>query len=386
MLEASIRFHEADKDLSLFDVEKLAVLATDYCAPVLEGKKVGIVGNTVAVPLIQQLYKHILLKGGHPTLFLRPKDFDGLEELLFTYGTERQITFASPFTIFFYSEIDSVIQIVAETNTKSLSNIPPKKLKQHAASQREIVEIRAKRLVKPGTLAIIPYPTEALAQEAEMSLLEYQDFIAKACFLHKKNPVKEWERLAEMQENIVKRLNKAKKMRFIGDDTDLRLSVTGRRWFNCDGHVNMPDGEVFTTPIENSAQGQIRFTYPGIHPTMNREVENITLTFKNGKVVKTKAEKGEDFLKEIIKTDEGARRIGEIAVGTNTGIDKFTKNMLIDEKMGHCIHLALGLAPVPQETGGKNQSAIHWDLLKDMKTGEIYADNELVYQKGKFTI
>ncbi|HVP40789.1 MAG TPA: aminopeptidase [Candidatus Krumholzibacteriaceae bacterium] len=370
--------------MSSFDVEKLAILATDYCAPVYEGKIEGIVGNVAAAPLIQQLYKHILLKGGHPTLYLRPRDLEGLEELLFTYGNEKQITFVSPFTRFFYSEIDTVIQIYAETNTKRLSNIPPNRLKQNSASQREIIEIRAKRLLKPGSLAIIPYPTEALAQEAEMSLFEYQDFVAKACFLHKKDPVKEWKTLSKTQEGIVKRLNRAKNIRFVGEDTDLKMSVKARKWLNCDGHVNMPDGEVFTTPIENSAQGQIRFTYPGIE--MSREVENITLSFKNGKVISAKAEKGEGFLKEILKTDEGAQRIGEIAIGTNAGIDRFTKNMLFDEKMGHCVHLALGFAPIPQETGGKNQSSIHWDLLKDMRTGEIYADNELIYQKGRFTI
>ena len=341
-------------------------------------------GNAATASLIQQLYKHILLKGGHPILYLRPQDFDGLEELLFTYGTEKQITFVSPFTRFFYSKIDAVIQIFAETNTKRLSNVPPNRLTQNAASQREIVDIRAKRLLKPGGLAIIPYPTEALAQEAEMSLFEYQDFVAKACFLDKQDPAKEWKELSTVQENIVKRLNKAKNMRFVGLDTDLRLSVEGRRWFSCDGHVNMPDGEIFTSPIENSAEGQIRFTYPGIE--MGREMVDITLTFKSGEVVGARAEKGEEFLKEIIKTDEGAKRIGEIAVGTNIGIDRFTKNMLFDEKMGHCIHLALGLAPIPEETGGKNQSSIHWDLLKDMRTGEIYADNELVYQKGKFVL
>jgi aminopeptidase len=368
----------------LFDGERLAILATDYCVPVSEGKKIGIVGNAATASLIQQLYKRILLKGGHPVLYLRPRDFDGLEELLFAYGTEKQITFVSPFTRFFYSEIDAVIQIFAETNTKRLSNVPPNRLKQNAASQREIVDIRAKRLLKPGGMAIIPYPTEALAQEAEMSLFEYQDFVAKACFLDKQDPAKEWKELSTVQENIVKRLNKAKNMRFVGLDTDLRLSVEGRRWFSCDGHVNMPDGEIFTSPIENSAEGQIRFTYPGIE--MGREVVDITLTFKSGEVVGARAEKGEEFLKEIIKTDEGARRIGEIAVGTNIGIDRFTKNMLFDEKMGHCIHLALGLAPIPEETGGKNQSSIHWDLLKDMRTGEIYADNELVYQKGKFVL
>jgi len=366
----------------MFDVEKLAVLATEYCLPVSEGKKIGIVGEIVATPLIQELYKHILLKGGHPIPHLR---LEGLDELFFTHATDKQLTFTSPFIRFFYSEIDAAFRIFAETNTKRLTNIPPTKLKQHAASQKEMMEILAKRLLKPGGYAVIPYPTQSFAQDAEMSLLEYQDFITKACFLDKKDPVKEWKDLSKMQENAVKRLNKAKNMRFVGEDTDFRLSVEGRKWINCDGHVNMPDGEVFTSPVENSAEGQIRFTYPAIYHEMGREVTDITLTFKNGEVVKAKAEKGEDFLKEIIKADEGAKRIGEIAIGTNKGIDKFTKNMLFDEKMGYCMHLALGLSPLADETGGKNVSSIHWDLLKNMRTGEIYADNELIYEKGKFT-
>jgi len=366
----------------LFDVEKLAVLATEYCVPVSEGRKIGIIGNVVATPLIQQVFKHVLLKGGHPVPRL---SVDGLEELFFTYGSDEQLTFVSPFNRFFYSEIDAIIQIFAETNTKRLSKVPPTKLKQHAASQREITEIHVKRHLKLGGWTLLPYPTQAFAQEAEMSLFEYQDFITKACFLNKQNPVEEWKNLSETQEKIVQKLNKARNMRFVGEDTDLRLKVEGRTWINCDGHLNMPDGEVFTCPVENSAQGQIRFTYPGIYEQMGREVTDITLNFKNGEVVKAKAEKGEDFLNEILKTDEGAKRIGEIAIGTNIGIDKFTKNMLFDEKMGHCIHLALGFDPIPQETGGKNQSSIHWDILKDMRTGEIYADNELVYEKGNFT-
>jgi len=362
----------------LFDVEKVAVLATEYCVPVTDGKKIGIVGNVVATPLIQQVFKQILLKGGHPVPRL---SIDGLDELLFIHGTDKQITFVSPFDRFFFTEIDAIIQIFAENNTKRLSNVHPTKLKQRYASQREILEIHVKRHLKLGCWTLLPYPTQAFAQEAEMSLFEYQDFITKACFLDKQDPAKEWKALSKKQESIVQRLNKAKNVRFVGEDTDLRLNTEGRIWINCDGHLNMPDGEVFTTPIENSAQGQIRFTYPGIY--MGREVQDIVLTFKNGEVTKAEAEKGEELLNEILKADEGAKRIGEIAIGTNTGIDKFTKNMLFDEKMGYCIHLALGLAP--PESGGKNQSSIHWDILKDMRTGEIYADNELIYEKGKFT-
>ncbi len=362
----------------MFDIEKLAILATEYCLPVSEEKKIGIVGHAIATPLIQLLYKHILLRGGYPVTRIT---VDGLTELLYGFGSKKQITHVSPFDKFFMKKIDGIIHIFAETNVKRLSGVPSAKIKQRTASQREIIDIYIKH-VKPGGLAIIPYPTEAFAQEAEMSLFEYQDFVAKACFLDKKDSVEEWRKLSKKQKRVTRKLNKIKKMRFVDEDTDLKLKVEGRKWINCDGHLNMPDGEVFTGPIENSAQGQIRFTYPGIY--MGREIEDITLTFKNGKVTQAKAEKGEELLKELLKTDAGAKRIGEIAIGTNKGITCFTKSMLFDEKMGHCIHLALGRSiPI---SGGKNQSSIHWDLLKDMKHGEIYADRELIYKNGEFTI
>jgi aminopeptidase len=362
----------------MFDPEKLAILATEYSVPVSEDKKIGIVGHAVATPLIQQLYKRILLRGGHPVTRITA---EGLLELLYMHGRRKQITYASPFVKFFMEKIDGLISIQAQTNLKRLSGVPPTKIKQRAVSQREIIEIYRKHF-KPGGLAIIPYPTEAFAQEAEMSIFEYQDFVTKACFLDKKDPVEEWRKLSKRQKRITQKLNKVNQMRFVSEDTDLKLKVKGRRWINCDGHINMPDGEVFTGPVENSAQGQIRFNYPGIYK--GREIEDITLIFRNGKVMQAKAEKGEELLKELLKADVGAKRIGEIAIGTNKGITRFTKNMLFDEKMGHCIHLALGRSI--QISGGKNQSSIHWDLLNDMEHGEIYADGELIYENGRFLI
>jgi len=364
--------------LSLFDVEKLAKLATEYCLPVSKGMKIGIMGNVVATPLIQQVYKHVLLRGGYPVM--RP-EIDGLAEIFYAHGSEEQIAFVSPFDKFFMAETDGLINIFAETNVKRLSGVPPEKIKKRMASQREVMDLYSKH-VKIGGLSIIPYPTLAFAQEAEMSLFEYEDFAAKACFLDKPDPVKEWKSLSKRQEKTVQILSKAENVRFVGEDTDLKLNVKGRTWVNCDGHINMPDGEIFTGPIENSAQGQIRFTYPGIYA--GREIIDITLTFKNGKVVKAKAEKGQELLQQLLKTDAGAKRIGEIAIGTNAGIDRFTKNMLFDEKMGHCIHLALGRSIAM--SGGKNQSSIHWDILKDMKKGEIYADKKLIYEKGRFVL
>jgi len=364
--------------MSTFDVEKLAKLATEYCLPVSKGKKIGIRGNVAATPLIQQLYKHVLLRGGHPVT--RP-ELDGLAEIFYAHGSEEQITFVSPFEKFFMAEIDGIINIFADTNVKKLSGVPAEKIKKRMASQREISDLYSKH-VKIGGLSIIPYPTSSFAQEAEMSLFEYEDFVSKACFLDKPDPAREWKSLSRKQEKIVQQLNKVENVRFIGEDTDLRLNVKGRTWVNCDGHINMPDGEIFTGPVENSAQGRIRFTYPGIYA--GKEVEDITLTFKNGRVVKAKAEKGEELLRELLKTDAGAKRIGEISLGTNTGINRFTKNMLFDEKMGYCMHMALGRSIAM--SGGKNQSSIHWDILKDMKKGEVYADKTLIYEKGHFII
>lgn len=362
----------------LFNVDKLAVLAVDYCLGISKGKKVGIMGNTIAEPLIRQIYKRVLIKGGFPEVKC---EISGLAEMLYVLGSERQLKRESPFTKFFLRENDGLIKISAETNTRKLSNVPPDKIRKRRASEKETMKLLISR-AKVGELSIIPYPTEAFAQEAEMSHYEYQDFVTKACFLDKPNPVKEWKTLSKRQQQIVEYLSKTGSIRFIGEDTDLKLNVKDRIWMNCDGHVNMPDGEIFTGPIEDSAEGQIRFTHPVVF--MGKEVEDITLTFKKGKVVTAKAEKGQDLLNQILKVDEGAKRIGEIAFGTNKGITRFTKNMLFDEKMGHCIHLALG-SSIPV-SGGKNQSSVHMDILKDMTAGEIHADGNLVYEKGKFVI
>jgi len=361
----------------LFNSEKLAKLITGYSLSISKGKKIGIAGNAVATPLMQQLYKHILLRRGHPELRVL---IDGSEELFYTHAKSYQLTYVSPIMRSFYENVDGAIMIRADTNVKRLTNVPPQRLKKRSEALGEIMEI-AMKLVKPGSYTVVPYPTQAYAQEAEMSLFEYEKFVEKACFLDKRNPIKEWKKLSNMQEHIVERLNKAKIMRFVGYETDLTVNVEGRKWINCDGRINMPDGEVFTGPLENSAKGTIRFTYPGIY--MGKEIEDISLTFERGKVIDAKAEKGQELLDELLKI-EGANRIGEIAIGTNKGIDKFTKVILFDEKMGYCMHLALGRS-FPM-SGGQNKSSIHWDILKDMKDGEIFADGELVYKNGEFVI
>jgi aminopeptidase len=301
--------------------------------------------------------------------------------IFYEYAKEHQLKFVSPFRKFLVENVDVQINIFCNPNPKELTNVDSAKIAKHQTSYKEYWEIWDKRFTE-GRLrwTVLPYPISAQAQEATMSLDEYEDFVYRSCLVHKKDPIAEWERIHEQQEKNCRFLNKAGEIRIVGEDTELTLSVKSRKWINCDGKLNMPDGELGTSPVENSANGRIRFTYPGIYSS--KEVEDIDLTFKDGKVVKASAARGGELLKEILKI-EGADRVGEVAIGTNYGITKFTKNILFDEKIGGTIHMALGNSY--SVAGGLNKSAIHWDILKDMKKdGEIYADNKLFYKDGKF--
>jgi len=360
-------------------IERLAKLCVHYSVEVKPGEVVFIQGSDAAFPLINEIYKECLVAGAHPMVYPRLD----LQYTFFKYANEKQLSYVSPIEKFIAENVDVNISIYCEQNLKKLTNIDPARIRLHAASRRELSEIFHKRVAE-GKLrwTVLPYPTNAQAQEASMSLEEYEDFVYASCFADKEDPIAEWRRIRQEQEKICDFLNRGSEVRVVGEDTDLTLNVKGRRWINCAGKENMPDGEVFTAPIEDSANGTIRFTFPGI--VSGREVEDITLTFKDGEVVKASAAKGNELLQEILKID-GARRIGEIAIGTNYAISKFTKNMLFDEKMGGTIHLALGNSY--PESGGLNKSAIHWDILKDMKKdGEIYVDGQLIYKNGKFLI
>jgi len=360
-------------------IEKLANLCVHYSVEVKPEEKVLVQGSESAFPLINEIYKECLLSDAYPLIMA---NLD-VAYTFFKYAKEHQLKFVSPFERFMVENIDVRVGIYCEPNPKRLTNIEPSRIKMHAASRRELSEIFHKRVAE-GKLrwTVLPYPINAQAQEASMSFAEYEDFVYSSCLLDKENPIAEWKKIHQQQEKICEFLNQADKIHIIGEDTDLTFNVKGRKWINCSGKENMPDGEVFTAPIENSANGTVRFTFPGI--VAGREVEDITLTFKDGEVVKASAAKGNELLQQLLKI-EGADRIGEASIGTNYAITKFTKNMLFDEKMGGTIHIALGNSY--PESGGLNKSAIHWDILKDMKKdGEIYADSKLFYKNGKFLI
>lgn len=360
-------------------IEKLAKLCVHYSVEVKPEEKVLVQGSESAFPLINEIYKECLLSDAYPLIMA---NLD-VAYTFFKYAKEHQLKFVSPFERFMVENIDVRVGVYCEPNPKRLTNIEPSRIRMHAASRRELSEIFHKRVAE-GKLrwTVLPYPINAQAQEASMSLAEYEDFVYSSCLLDKENPIAEWKKIHQQQEKICEFLNQADKIHIIGEDTDLTFNVKGRKWINCSGKENMPDGEVFTAPIENSANGTVRFTFPGI--VAGREVEDITLTFKDGEVVKASAAKGDELLQQLLKI-EGADRIGEASIGTNYAITKFTKNMLFDEKMGGTIHIALGNSY--PESGGLNKSAIHWDILKDMKKdGEIYADSKLLYKNGKFLI
>jgi aminopeptidase len=362
-------------------ITKFAKVLVNYSLRLKKGDFFIIEGSMVSEQLLKEVYKEALLVGAHPFINV---NIEGTTEIMLKLGSDEQISYIDPLEKVFFQNTQAILTVQGSSNTKNLINIDPAKLSLRSKSRNELFmgmlhRMESKELNWCGT----QFPTHSAAMDANMSLWEYEDFLFEACHLNSDDPVSEWKKVHDEQQRLVDILNTKSHFEFRSKDTHLTLSVEGRNWVNCDGQINFPDGEIFTSPVENSINGHIRFTYPAIH--MANEVEDVVLTFKDGKVVNAAAKKGEEFLKEILATDEGASMVGEIAIGTNYNIKKFTKNILFDEKLGGTIHLAVG-ASLP-ETGGVNQSAIHWDMICDMKVGgEIYADGELIYKDGKFII
>ncbi|MBU7014787.1 MAG: aminopeptidase [Theionarchaea archaeon] len=362
-------------------MERLADLIVNYSVSAQKGQEIFIIGPTISYPMIEQLYKYVLLAKAYPTVIFLDERLDDIQ---FRYGEDHQLQHVPLLSRHAVEEADILIRVKAERNPRHLANVETGKIAKNVASRREISDIMSERIRK-GELSwnLVPFPTESMAQEGSMNLMDYEDFVYKACFAHVDEPKKEWMKVSEHQQKIVDYLGRKSELRYVGEDTDITFAIKGRIWINADGKKNMPDGEVFTGPLEDSAEGTIRFTYPAIYS--GNEVEDIRLTFKKGVVTEARARKGEELLRQMVGLDEGSNRVGEVAIGTNYEVTQFTKDMLFDEKMGGTIHMALGRG-IP-ETGSEIMSAIHWDMLKDMrKGGKIFADGELFYENGKFLI
>jgi aminopeptidase len=362
-------------------VEKLADLLVNYSIGVKTGQTVAIQGSTLAEPLIRSLYAATLRAGGHPTVLAT---LPGLDEIFFRHASEEQLQHVpAPFRLV-TETYDALISLMGPANTKSLSNVDPAKLALNQKSMGEVTRIFMKRFSGGdarwvGTL----FPTNGAAQDAEMGLAEFEDLVYGACLPDLDDPIGYWKRFSAWQQRIVEWLKGKKRVHVIGPDTDLRLSIEGRPFVNCDGKANMPDGEVFTSPVEGSVEGHVRYTYPAVY--RGREVTNVRLRLEKGRVVEAKADKGEDFLLKTLDVDEGARVPGEFAIGTNKGVTRFMRQTLFDEKIAGTFHMALG-ASIPT-SGGTNISAVHWDMVCDLRQGgEIRVDGELLHKDGKFVI
>jgi len=360
--------------------EKYAKLLVNYSLRLKKDDKLLIRSSYLAEPLLKEVYREALLAGANPEMKIA---INGADKIFYDNASDEQLEYISPNTQYTYKNFDAMLMIIAPFNMKELQNVDPNKKQTAQMARAELSKLVMHRSAD-GSLNwnLCVFPTDAAAQECGMSKEEYEHFVYSACFLLDDDPVEKWKEIENFQQKIIDYLNGKETIRYSSKDVDVTFSVKGRKWINSAGKNNMPSGEVFTCPVEDSVNGKVRFSYPGFY--LGQEIEDITLEIKDGEVVKWDAGKGKELLDKIMDIP-GARHFGEAAIGTNKGITKFTKNMLFDEKLAGTIHMAIGASIT--EAGGTNESAIHWDMLADMHDGgEIYADNELIYRDGDFLI
>ena len=382
-------------------LDRLADVLVRYSTRVKKGDLVCISSDHVAMPLIEAVYAACVRAGAHPFWMAKSET---LQEIMLTHGAEEQLRHVSPIEMHRVQNIDVHIAFWAEVNTKFLGSVEPKRVAMHQAARKPTFKIFMDRAAleaqgKPGGIRWVGtlFPTPASAQDAEMSLRQYEDFVFRAGLLHLPDPVGEWERIATRQERVREFLQGKKELHFFvpphegHDGTDLRVDVSKGIWINCSGHENFPDGEVFCGPTLPTmggfgVEGHVNYSFPAVYN--GREVEGVRLRFKNGRVVDATAKKNEAFLIQMLEQDAGARNLGEIAIGTNYGITDFSRNTLFDEKIGGTFHAAVG-AGYP-ESGSNNESGLHWDMVCELRKrnncpgGSIKADGQVFHKDGKF--
>lgn len=353
-------------------IQKLAKILVDYSVFVKKGERVIVSADANSEPLVKELYKQILKKGAYPVLNL---SLQSLSYIYFKHASSEQLKTFPEFFDYEVKHSQKYIGIGSPYNTRELSNIAPEKITTRARVTNPITDyiVNAKPKIYRVTL---DYPTSALAQDAEMSLEEYENFLFSACLL-------DWKKLSSRFSQLAKVFNKATEFRVVGTDTDLKMNIHPNSFVIDDGKENMPGGEVFGAPSKYSVNGHIRFTYPAIRSGV--EVTNIYCEFKKGKCVRAEADKNQNFLKKMLATDKGSCYLGEIGIGMNPKVNKFTKNLLFDEKIGGTVHFAFGMAY--KECGQPNKSALHWDIVKDLRRdGKIYLDGKVVQKNGEWLV
>ncbi len=359
-------------------LNKYAHLLVHYCLELKEGEKCFITSTTLAEPLVREIYREALKVGAIVDVQL---SFREQKKILLRDGGKAQLEHVPPLYELAMNTYNGFLNIMAPFNLKEEQEIDTQKAKTRRKAMTEVhktyFERTANRSLKRS---LCVFPTQAFAQNAGMSLEDYEHFVFNACKINEDDPIGEWLKVREHQQKIVDFLAKKKQIRYFGEGIDITFSTEGRTWINSDGRTNMPSGEVYTSPVEDSVEGHIHYSYPAIY--MGHEVEGVTLWVKKGEVIKWEANRGKDFLDHIFAIP-GARRFGEAAIGTNFAINRHTKNILFDEKIGGTIHMAIGQSYL--QAGGKNESSVHWDMIAEMRNGGIiFADDEKVYENGEF--
>ena len=360
-------------------LEKLAKLLVNYSTEVKPGDFVYIRADEVATPWAKAVTREAVKAGGHVEVVLTS---DEISEVILKESTEDQLKIGNLINETLLARADVWLTAWGSRNVKYASNVSSEKIKFSAIGAKGWRKFYSERM-GDGSLRWCgtQFPTMGDAQEAGMSLEEYEDFVYGAGLLHMEDPVKEWKRISLEQARWIAYLNTKKSIRIVAEETDVTASVEGRTWENCDGKVNFPDGEIFTSPVEDAVNGHVYFEFPLIYS--GKEIQGIRIKIENGRIVEASAEKGEELLSTILDTDEGARTFGELAIGTNYGIKNISKNILFDEKIGGTFHMAIGDS-FP-EAGGQNRSVIHWDMIGELRrNGKIYADGELFHENGQF--
>lgn len=362
-------------------LQRMARVLVNYSLSLKKGDRLGIITGPQATPLVREVVREALRVGAFPESLI---SLPGVQEILLKEGSDEQLSRTPTLLHAFLTEYEAMLNIQAEENTKELNGIDPGRLAVAQKARQELNRTYLERAARGEfNWSIAMFPTFAYAQDAGMSLSDFEDFVYRACLLDSEDPVARWQELSQQQQRRVNWLKGKHTIHLRGQDTDLTFSVAGRIFINDDGHYNFPGGEFFTGPVEDSANGYIRYSFPASYK--GRSVEDVRLRFEHGVVVEASARQGQDYLDKMLGLDEGARRLGEFAFGNNRNVDRCTKNILFDEKMGGTVHLALG-ASIPQ-TLGVNQSALHWDMVCDLRQGsEIRVDGELFCKNGEFVV
>ncbi len=361
--------------------EGLAKILVGYSTEVKEGEVVSIDGESAAEPLLLAVYEEVLKAGAHPILNVA---LDGQSATYFKHASDAQLGWISPVAEWMVEHADVRIAIGASTNTRELSTVPPERQTRRQTATGDLLA-RAMERSAAGEFrwCYTLYPTNAYASEAEMSLADYEDFYFGACLATDGDPLTAWQRASAETKRLAEWIEGHEEVRVTAPGTDITLGIAGRKFIPCDGRHNMPDGEFFTGPVEDSAQGEVTFHLPAV--IGGREVSGVRLRFESGRVVDASAERGEEFLVKLLDTDPGARRLGELGIGTNYGIDRGTREVLLDEKIGGTVHMAVGRSY--PESGGENESAVHTDLVCDLRLGgKLEVDGTAMQEDGKFVV